>query len=195
MRIHLLLAVVVLMLSAPSVHTVEAAGWTKDDLFSDLRKEEKRTDRFVERRVSAILTKVLVSRGTLVFTPPGRLERHVVEPVRENFIIDDGVLTIELPAERVRRQVDLQREPVLWAFIEAFRATLAGDLSGLEKVYSVELEGRRIAWRLRLTPRTEDLLGVVQNISIEGQERRISSITVRERSGDTVITTIIPEVP
>ena len=42
----------------------------------------------------------------------------------------------------------LQDYPVLWAFVESIRSTLAGDLQSLNRFYRVELDGSERDWRL-----------------------------------------------
>jgi hypothetical protein len=83
--------------------------------------------------------------------------------------------------------------PLLWGLIESMRATLKGDLAALEHFYRVDMSGSRDDWHLLLTPRGEKMKAAVESIRIDGRERAIRAIEVRERNGDRSVMTIVEE--
>jgi len=107
---------------------------------------------FVEEKALAALTSPLVSRGTLLYAAPSRLEKRTEAPFAERVAVDGDRLTYERPAEGVSRTLSLDQTPELRGLVEAVRGTLAGDLAALRRHYSVGYEGTPDAWRLTLVP-------------------------------------------
>jgi outer membrane lipoprotein carrier protein LolA len=167
-----------------------AAEWGVADLMRSLGQVKQAKGRFVERRDLAALTAPLRSSGTLVYVAPGRLEKHTTRPAPESLILEGERLTIEKIEGGPRRVLNLPDYPVLWAFVESIRSTLAGDLGTLGRFYSVELSGRQAQWRLVLVPVEPKMREVVREIRIEGREDWVGSISVFEAGGDRSTMTI-----
>ena len=151
--------------------------------------------RFVERKYMAILTAPLDSSGTLIYTAPGRLEKYTLLPKPEALVLERDSLTIEYKDRNQRRTLALQDYPVIWAFVESIRSTLAGDLQTLNRFYRVNLEGGEDKWRLSLTPAEPTMQTVVKEIRIGGSRSRIGTIEILEFAGDRSIMTITADTP
>jgi outer membrane lipoprotein carrier protein LolA len=169
---------------------VAAADWGIADLMRGLGRVKQAKGRFVERRDLAALTAPLRSSGTLVYVAPGRLEKHTTRPAPESFILEGQRLTIEKIEGGPKRVLNLPDYPVLWAFAESIRSTLAGDLGTLNRFYRVELSGRPSQWRLVLVPVEPRMREVVSEIRIEGRDDWVGSISVFEAGGDRSTMTI-----
>lgn len=169
------------------------AGWGLVDLMRSLQAVKSSRARFVERKELAILTEPLESSGTLVYRAPGRLEKHTLVPERESMVLENGRLVLENAERGWRRSFALHEHPVIWAFVESIRSTLAGDLATLRRFYDVELEGGEPDWRLLLRPREPAMKTVVDEIRISGSGSWVSRIEVREAGGDCSIMTISRE--
>lgn len=167
-----------------------AADWGVADLMRTLGQVKQAKGRFVERRDLAALTAPLRSSGTLVYVAPGRLEKHTTRPAPESLTLEGERLTIEKIEGGPKRVLNLPDYPVLWAFVESIRSTLAGDLGTLSRFYRVELSGRPAQWRLVLAPIEPRMREVVREIRIEGREDWIGSISVFEAGGDRSTMTI-----
>jgi len=146
--------------------------------------------RFVERKHLAILSAPLELSGTLAYAAPDRLEKHTLSPHRESLVLEGNRLTLEDGQRNRRRTVQLQDNPVIRAFVESIRSTLAGDLATLNRFYEVGLEGGEQQWRLRLKPREADMQGVVSEIRISGSRDWVSRIEIDETGGDRSIMTV-----
>lgn len=170
-----------------------AAEWDVADLMRSLSQVKQAKGRFVERRDLAALTAPLRSSGTLLYVAPGRLEKHTTRPAPESLILEGERLTIEKIEGGPKRVLNLPDYPVLWAFVESIRSTLAGDLGTLNRFYRVELSGRQSQWRLVLVPIEPKMREVVREIRIEGREDWVGSITVLEAGGDRSTMTITRE--
>ena len=145
---------------------------------------------FVETRYSALLKSPLVSRGTLTYRRPDRLEKIVVSPYEERIALQGDRLTIDSAATGRREIAVAAGTPGIAALIEAVRATRAGDLAGLERNFVVEVTGTHDDWQLRLKPRTADIARYISAVSVWGSGARLQRIEVWEASGDRTVTEI-----
>jgi outer membrane lipoprotein-sorting protein len=167
-----------------------AAGWGLDQLMRELSQVKRASGTFVERKELAVLTTPLESSGTLLYTAPGRLEKHTLKPKPESLILDDKSLVIEDKSRNRRRTLTLEEHPVIWALVESIRSTLAGDLKSLNRFYRVKLDGEKNRWQLTLQPRESNMLAVVESIAISGSGNLVTSIEVYEARGDRSVMTI-----
>ena len=180
------------LLTAASCFTppAAAADWGVEQLMQSLAQVQSSTARFVERKHLAILNAPLESSGTLLYTAPARLEKHTVAPRAESLVLDGDRITIEDKARDQRRTFALQEHPVIWAFVEGIRSTLAGDLATLTRFYQVGVEGNERRWRLTLKPRAQQMLDFVVEMRISGSHNRIHTIEIIEAGGDRSVMTI-----
>ena len=176
--------------SAIAAAEAGAAGWGLEQLMRELSQVKRASGTFVERKELAVLTTPLESSGTLLITAPGRLEKHTLKPRPESLILDEKSLVIEDKARNRRRTLTLEEHPVIWAFVESIRSTLAGDLKSLNRFYRVKLEGEENRWQLTLEPRESNMLAVVESIAISGSRNLVTAIVVHEARGDRSVMTI-----
>ena len=172
-----------------------AADWGVEHLMRALAEVKSSKARFVERKHMAILSTPLESSGVLLYTAPDRLEKHTRAPRQESLVLERDRLTIESPERKQRRTVALQDYPVVWAFVESIRSTLAGDLATLSRFYEVKLEGGAQRWRLLLRPRDPQMEEFVSEIRLSGGGNRIYAIETIETNGDRSVMTITQEPP
>lgn len=147
---------------------------------------------FVERKYLSILNTPLESSGTLVYSA-GRLEKHTLLPKEESMVLEQDKLTLENKAKNQRRTVRLQSYPVIWAFVESIRSTLAGDYQTLSQFYRIALEGNASQWRLQLLPIEPEMQTVASEIRISGSKSAIRTIEITETGGDRSVMTITPD--
>jgi len=164
--------------------------WDLTQLMQDLRQVKAARGRFVERRYLAILNTPLESSGTLLYIAPGRLEKHMLLPRQESLTLDGDTLLIENKETGQRRRVALQEQPVVWAFVESIRSTLAGDLQTLNRFYEVSLEGDASQWRLRLKPTEPRMREVASEIRVSGNSNWVGVIEILDAGGDRSVMTI-----
>ena len=192
-----------LLLCAASVGSFAAVGvragdstvWDIHRLMQDLGQVKTAKGRFVERKHLAILNAPLQFSGTLIYTAPSRLEKHTLVPRQESLLLEREELTIESKERNQRRTVMLQDYPVIWAFVESIRSTLAGDLTTLNRFYEVVLEGDQRKWRLALKPSDPKMREVVSEIRISGDRSWINAIEFIETGGDRSVMTITRDDP
>lgn len=173
----------------------DSAGWDIKRLMQDLGQVKTAKGRFVERKHLAILSAPLELSGTLVYVAPDRLEKHTLVPRAESLVLEREELTIENKERNQRRTLVLQDFPVIWAFVESIRSTLAGDLPTLSRFYQVGLDGGERRWRLTLKPSAPRMQDVVSEIRISGNHNWINSVEIIETGGDRSVMTITRDGP
>jgi len=144
--------------------------------------------RFEEKKFSSLLTTPLESAGTLRYAPPDRLEKRTEKPASERMVVEGDQLTITRGG-RVR-SLSLAQYPVIQAFIESIRGTLAGDRAALERFYRLRLEGEPGRWWLTLEPIAPDMRALVQSIRISGSKAQVREVEIFEVGGDRSVMTI-----
>ena len=164
-----------------------ASAWTIDELMHDLAQVKKSRATFVERKYLSILKTPLEYSGTLSFDAPGHLEKHTLLPKPESLVLDQNTLVVQNGGTHQKRTLSLQDYPAIWAFVESFRATLAGDITTLDRFYHVTLEGRPEQWLLILRPVDAQMKSLVSEIRISGSLEQISTIETRESGGDRTV--------
>jgi outer membrane lipoprotein-sorting protein len=187
------LAVAVAALPAAIAQSESKSKRDLTQLMQDLRQVKTARGRFVERRYLAILNAPLESSGTLVYIAPGRLEKHTLSPRQESLTLDGDTLLVENKETGQRRQVALEEQPVVRAFVESIRATLAGDLQTLSRFYQVSLEGDANRWRLRLRPTEPRMREVASEIRLSGNGTWVGMIEILDAGGDRSVMTITRE--
>jgi hypothetical protein len=181
-----LAAVFMALLALPAA----AAPLDVKGLFERLARERPERAQFHERKYLALLDKPVDSSGELVFTPPGRLEKRTVSPKPESVVVDRDTVTLERGGRR--RTLDLSANPSLAVLVESIRATLAGDLAGLTRTYSVALDGDTQRWRLVLRPLDPSLGTLVERVEISGSGARVQSVSIFQPDGDRSVMTLTP---
>ena len=174
--------------------TAAEAEWGVAQLMHELGQVKRSQARFSERKYLKVLKQPLQSSGTLTYVAPDRLEKRTLKPKPEALIIDGKTLTVET-AEGKKHALKLQDYPVLRAFVESIRATLAGDVATLERYYKIELEGNPGRWQLFLAPRERSMGQVISQIRIGGVGTKLDLIEVQEAKGDRTVTKVTEDAP
>jgi outer membrane lipoprotein-sorting protein len=180
-----------MLLLAGALHAADAPAWDFARLMAQLAQVQTSRARYTEVRHVAMLKQPLELSGTLSYSRPARIEKIQTGPVREIVRVDGETLTVE--REGKTRSVTLRNSPLVGTLVESLRATLAGDGSELQRLFSVSMEGPKERWILKLTPREIDVAGVVAEIGISGSGTHVVRIEIQEPSGDRSVMTIKEE--
>jgi hypothetical protein len=160
-----------------------ADDWQVSDLMQLLGESKAGKALFVEKKYIGIIDKPIESSGELAFTAPDRLEKRTLKPKAETLLLEGDKLTVDQPGKRLLI-VDLQEHPEVAAFVESIRGTLSGDLSTLEKFYTLKLTGTAEEWQLELIPRQKQMLKVISRIQIGGTHADVKKIDFYQGDGD-----------
>lgn len=178
-----------LMGLAATIRAAEPA-WNLEQLMSGFTARPASEKRFTEKKSISMLSEPLELTGTLSYAAPGKLEKHVRTPYEERYVVDGDALLVENKRTHLRRSLALHDHPGIWAFVESFRATLAGDVQTLRRFYALQLSGNKAKWELTLTPLEPSMLKAIASIRIQGRADQVTSIDIIETSGDRSLMTI-----
>jgi len=145
--------------------------------------------KFTERKYLSILDEPLILEGKVRYRAPDYVKKEYDDPNSESYEVSGDSLTIGFPDGR-RRELSIDEHPVLRAFVESYRGTLAGDLDTLNHYFDLALSGRMDAWELRLTPRGPDLADYLIAVIMHGREGTVYSVETLEASGDRSVMTL-----
>jgi hypothetical protein len=147
-----------------------------------------RQDRFTETKTMAILTKPLILTGTLAYSRPDRVEKHVLAPYEEHLIVQGDQLT--LANKDGTKRIGVKSHPLIWSFVEAIRASLAGEVAALRRFYHIKVEGTSKEWSLTLRPLDPQAASYLSSIRLRGHGNRLVLVEIDEAGGDRSVMTI-----
>lgn len=143
---------------------------------------------YVEQDYLGILERPLKSSGVLIYDAPDHLEKKTLTPRKESLVLEHGELTVRR-GDRTYH-LDLSEYPQVAPYVDAIRATMAGDLGALRKVFRVNLEGSLAHWKLRLVPLDERVARQLRRIRIAGAEENVESVEIDKANGDRSVMTM-----
>jgi hypothetical protein len=143
---------------------------------------------YVEEKFSALLSRPVVSSGTLVYVRPDVVEKNMAVPRKETFRIAGQELTITRGGRQ--RRIALSSEPLLAAFAAGLRGVLSGDSKQLGAYFRLALDGTESDWKLAMTPIDEEIARYVKGITVSGHDARVRQIEIDESSGDRSVLTV-----
>lgn len=166
-----------------------ASPWDVPGLMELMARVTSREDRFTETKTVAMLTQPLVLKGTLAYVRPNRVEKHVTSPYAEHLIVQGDQLT--LSTREGTKHLAVDSHPLIRSFIEAIRASLAGELSVLRRLYHIKLQGTRQDWMLTLRPLDPQAAEYLTSITLTGHGDRLTVVDIRETGGDRSLMQIL----
>ncbi len=114
--------------SPQSEREAESTDWNVDQLIETWPRTGRRRYGLKRLHFRNLLTQPLKTQGILRFTPPTGLEKHITAPHDERYLVEGDTVLFESKTKGTKRTLSLHDYPVLQAFIEAFRSTLANDV-------------------------------------------------------------------
>lgn len=160
-------------------------------LMHDLRSVKIVYAHFRETKILALLNKPLIITGILYYESPDHIRKQTLLPFSERLEIKGKTLVV-VDNEQIRRVLSLDSYPVVAAFVQAFRATLAGDLDALKHFFDVQFAQADGEWHIQLTPKRTDMQEFIQLVSVHGKGTAVTKVTTTETDGDQSIMAIFP---
>lgn len=180
--------IVTLILCYPMILIAATPAWSLEQLMQSLSAIPSRHAYFTEEKTLAMLKKKLIIKGFLHYEAPDYMKREIISPQHEIYEIRSDELLIN----RGERRLALSDYPVFKAFVDSFRATLAGDLPKLRQHYRIWLKGKKSDWVLSLYPSNQKLARYVKIIKMSGSFNRIVKIETLESDGDHTLMILTP---
>jgi outer membrane lipoprotein-sorting protein len=188
MRLRAQLAVGLAALLAVALPAARAASGDLQELMHLLAARRHGQVDFVEQHFLKVLKRPVESYGVMIYDAPRRLEKRTVEPRAESLVLDGDELTIQRKGRT--HVLELSAYPSILPFIESLRATLAGDLPALERIFNVDFTGTLEHWTLALTPRDSKVAKTVSQVRIDGSRDALLKVEILEASGDRSLMTL-----
>lgn len=165
--------------------------FTPQDLAKMLRDHAPPRLDYQETRESPWLGTPMISRGTLTAAQP-MLEKTSFPPDPQTWrLYPDHMEWLSANETRVIRY---DEQPQLGALANALRGVVFGDLNIISHDFNLKLDGEPASWRLRLTPATLSLSGLLKQLDFQGTGTRIEKFIIIEAKGDTT-TTVLSYLP
>lgn len=177
------IAAIAWLATVPCIPSALADDWQLTQLMQIMAQHKTGKATFVEKKYIGIIDQPIVSTGALSFVAPDKLEKRTLTPKPEALLLNGDILTIDR-AGKHRMVVSIEEYPEVAAFIESIRGTLAGDLSALQKLYTLQLSGSAEKWQLVLTPREERMSSIFSRIRISGSHAEVRTIGLDQLDGD-----------
>ncbi|MGH8277049.1 MAG: LolA-related protein, partial [Steroidobacteraceae bacterium] len=92
------------------------------------------------------------------------------------------------------RTLELAAYPQVAPLIESIRATLAGDRTTLERIFSVRFDGDLAHWTLILAPRDAAAARTVRQVRIAGERAALQSVEIVQPDGDRSLLSLGPDL-
>jgi outer membrane lipoprotein-sorting protein len=176
-----LLAALLIALAA----TPASAQATLEDTMRALAATPASRATFSEEKSIPELSSPLPSTGTLLWQAPDRLEKHTTWPAEETLRVEGDRLLLARPAQNIRQELSLDQSPEIRPFIEAIRATLAGDAETLRRFYDLSFSPEGDGWHMVLTPLSIRIRAVLQQVDIYGRDGQVRQVETRGNDGIT----------
>jgi outer membrane lipoprotein carrier protein LolA len=146
---------------------ISFAALDADALLKSLARPAPAVTPFVEVRYSKLLEQPIVVKGQLEYHEDGTLVRAVKDPFQERTEIKGESVTIARVG-KPQKKFSLKRAPELRSMLGGFSAVLGGGRADLEKDFNIGVTGEPSAWKLSLTPKSQQVGKYVRDIAIEG---------------------------
>jgi hypothetical protein len=159
-------------------------------LMTMLASVEHSSVAFEETRHLAVLTAPIIRRGTMNYVRPNRLEMQVVTPFPEKLEVVGT--RVRIATSESTREWDLAAQPVALAWIDALRASLAGDVATLARLFRITLTGTSANWELRLEPQDSRVAASLSSVDLHGRQAQIVSVDIIDRQGDRIALRLTP---
>ncbi len=163
---------------------VASSRWNIQSLMQSFAQVKTDNPHFVQRQYLHDLSKPLVSKGILIYKAPDYLEQKTEFPSPQRAVIRGDRLTLYSSSWHGPRNISLQNTPGIWAVVESLRATLSGQLSILQRYFTVQMNGAPGGWRLELKQRFQTPKKEVVSILISGRDARINRIEIHYSKGN-----------
>jgi hypothetical protein len=190
-QIHKVLFLLLLFITHAA--RAETPAWGLPQLMQAMAKINESRVAFTEKKTMSVLNEPLMLSGELYYLRPNRIERHVLKPKAEDWVVEGDSLI--MTQGKKQRKISLSAYPVAQGFIESIRATLAGDQKTLEGFYRIKFEGTEKNWNLYLEPIDTQMLQYIESVKIKGVANQITVIETIETNGDKSMMTIKQDKP
>lgn len=160
-----------------------------ESLLAGMAKTPPVSTPFIMVSYRGVLDRPLVVSGALRWLGGDRMERDIDQPFKESAEVADGTITVQR-GHATPRQIPLARAPQADAMLAGFRALLGGDVSALQKDFTLSAQGSAAHWVITLVPRRDALKRQLASLVIDGRGHAPRCLTMTDANGDSSITLV-----
>jgi hypothetical protein len=159
------------------------------DLFAGIARLPGLTAEYREEKRFSMLVEPVVSKGTVLFIPPGELIRVTREPVWSSLVVRPNSVVYTDASGKKKLPLDENHQARIIA--QAFVSVVRGDLKALEKNFVVTCmkDPDKTTWRVRLQPKPQTGPAGLVSVEIRGKDLVVASMAIEEANGDRTNTT------
>jgi len=150
---------------------------------------------FTEKKFVKLLNTPVESTGVLVYTAPGRFEKHTKNPVEERMTVERDMVTFDNVAKKKKQQIFIPQFPALAAIVDAMRGALSGNLPQLQLAFSIKASGTNQRWKLHLVPLEASQYAYIHAVDVAGRDDFIESIEILQSDGDRSVMSMTRAAP
>ncbi|MFQ5591692.1 MAG: outer membrane lipoprotein carrier protein LolA [Phycisphaerae bacterium] len=152
-----------------------------------------RADFVQERRMAAFIDP-LTAKGTCFFMAPQRIRWELKEPYRSALLFNDGKVAKVLYEDGRPRRLEHGSREVMRQVLRIIALWMRGDFDAAKEYFDTQVL-RDSVYRLRLTPRGEEMAAIIRTIelAVDPESKRIRQITIREARDDQIVITFVRE--
>ncbi len=158
------------------------AGSGLGDVMKALSAIRFSESKYTEEKHYEMMDFPMIQQGVLRYESPESLAWERGDNGQGHYEIHENQL-ITRRHDKVET-ISLESMPALRAFIESFRATLAGNERRLRQYYVVSFSGVVESWKLQLQPRDRTMRRFIDQIIIQGEKDQLRLIEIHEINGD-----------
>jgi outer membrane lipoprotein-sorting protein len=140
---------------------------------------------FVQTKQMLALKRPLISSGKLLYSRDHGVLWQIQQPYRISYVLGEDKI-IEIGADGVRKQRNLQDLPGMAQVGRIFRAILGGNTASLRSYFSVSGQGNREKWSIQLSPNQAQIKQFLSGLQLEGGEF-LDRMRINETSGDSTL--------
>jgi outer membrane lipoprotein carrier protein LolA len=178
---------------ASPLHADWPGAWGLTQLGEALAEAPEGRVAFTETRTVSYLDAPITLSG-YVLRQGDRIEKHIVSPMQESIVIDGTTVQVDT-AEGEHHRFDINDHGLIKGLAMALKATLTGDLNGLDNQFDVTLSGAASGWQLHLVPLDDSVRKSLPGLTLAGAEGIVETIEIEGENGDTSIMTLQHSVP
>lgn len=183
--------VVILSLMFASVtHAASKQLTTPEETLAGILAEfavaQSSSTNFIEEKHLSTHKKPVLLKGHMLYKRPGYLKKQIDEPYAETLEIDGDYLSLT-SYDGESRQMSVKDNPEVYLYVSAFRGILSGDMTLLEKNFSISYAGGLGDWKVGLVPLQKASAAGLQRVTFEGSNAVINKIVIVNKDDKSIL--------
>ena len=165
--------------------SISLSALTLEQLQQQLMTQEILRGDFTQSKTLQMFNQPLLSDGTFLLSHQQGLIWKQNNPFPVSLVLAKNKLSQQF-SDQAPEIIEAKENPMVFYFSHLFLSLFKGDLTSLEKQFSMTLNDGKTGWVLNLTPKEAPLNNVFKGIEIKGKET-IQRLTLLELNNDSSV--------